>query len=289
MNFDSNKLELYLDADKLDNAIEYFDIYHAYIDGTIYNVEYADESCTRILPLTQKKKKSFYFYYRPDRLDNRKKHFIDLWIKSPNRKCYSEVCMNFNRIGHYDEIFNLFHGFRYSDIQQNADSIDFFTDHLKSILDNKYDFMLKWMAFILKFPDKKLHIAPILLGPYSYWSLDNLNDDREYILRILRLLLHTYYADSEMPKKYLKHKILIGKTDLNRANMRGYYSKINMQNYIFIAKDNLNYMDKTFIPIRCKYIERSEEYYIEFNNKLKDEQILANIYHFLINIDVEDF
>jgi len=96
--------------------------------------------------------------------DEKSIHILKFWINSINRKEYRKIIFE---PGLKDDInLNLFIGFNFDKIPDyvvNKEKIKYILIHIKEVLCNNdgksYDYLVKWLAYILQYPNKKMGVA----------------------------------------------------------------------------------------------------------------------------------
>ncbi len=288
-------------------SFKYFERYHIYLSDQdiIFKITYNGGS------IESKK--------MPDKLyPNMKyedKEFASLWLKSSKRKVYSSIDFDFSREAQHKEVFNLFTGFKYDNIEKNDESIDFFLDHLKYICqtDECYNYLINLFSHMVQKPGIKTMTATVIYGVqgigknsityplekifegYTFQTADIekiTGGFNSFLLGKLLVIGDEIKAKAKNVADELKNSITSRTINITYKG-KDTITSTNYINYIFTTNNELAFKidpeGRRFFMIECPEEKKTKEYFDEYYYKLENEQYLANIYHYLKNIDLSNF
>jgi hypothetical protein len=247
--------------------------------------------------------------------------FIDTW-------CKDELIRKYDRIDFYpnkDECpvnhYNFFKGFKaekYEPINNKElieELIQPIINHLKVVAQNNYEFLIKYFAFILKYPSKKTNVNIVVAGKdgtgksiiFDYFrnmilgdDVSSQTDDTEDIfsrfsniyVNKLFLQIDEICSDDFKKKKAEKLKnIIVSKTV--KYEKKGVDS-ITVNNYINMVMTTNNdftipisQTDRRNVFFKCSdtYLQ-NKDYFNKLSLEFKREEVARAFYEYLINYDI---
>lgn len=296
-----------------ENIFEEFEKTHCkIIDKKIYVKKIYDTENILIQNLILTESELIFQYKHLFFGDVRRKKTIYNWIhNNPTIKSYDTIEIYPNNIELNNKIYNLWVPFRLEQIDNeykyNLDELDFFKNFIKLLCNNdekNYNYILKWLAQMIKSPDDKPKTVPIFY----------LNEDihKENFIILLKLMLgeNKVIKTSDIKDVWKNDKIteaflivfdklneindeiedLINKDtfDINLKNikLKSYHKFIGFlnKNEIYIPKKssiliNINTDDKLI---------NKDEYYKKFTEYINNKNAIQTFYNFLKNIEYEE-
>ena len=247
--------------------------------------------------------------------------FIDTWCKDELIRKYDRIDFYPNRdecpVNHY----NFFKGFKaekyepINDKEKINELIKPIIDHLKVVAQNNYEFLIKYFAFILKYPSKKTNVNIVISGKdgtgksilFDYFrnmilgdAVSSQTDDTEDIfsrfsniyVNKLFLQIDEICSDDFKKKKAEKLKnITVSKTV--KYEKKG-VDPITVNNYINMVMTTNNdftipisQTDRRNVFFKCSdtYLQ-NKEYFSKLSLEFKREDVARAFYEYLINYDI---
>ena len=250
----------------------------------------------------------------------KKKRFIDEWLKDDSIKTYDKMDYFIDTKEHYKNIFNTFTGFQAIHIKEDSKCIDIILNHIKILCNHNseaYEFVIDWFAQILQQPNKLTGICLILNGQHGCGKDMFLS---WFGTKIIGL---SNYFKTARP-----HIDLFGSFNSSRKNIVFYH--IEEGNDMMLNESNIqqfkNYITDSFASIQLKgkdttnliqnynhfaistnsstpfKIEKTErrffgiqassetcansEYFSELEMNMNDQGVIKGFYEFLISRDI---
>jgi hypothetical protein len=133
----------------------------------------------------------------------------ELWLNWPKRRQYRGIIFNPSRAGHYDDLYNLFDGFK---ILAREGDCTIFLDYIKLVIcdnhEDNYKFLIALIAQMFQEPHLKPGIAVVLRGDEGV--------GKSFFIEKLGALMDKYYFKTSNPayifgdhNGQLKNKLLL--------------------------------------------------------------------------------
>lgn len=217
----------------------------------------------------------------------------------------------------YTNNFNYDKNFKY-----DINKIQFILDHLKILCNNNdyhYNYILKWMAHIIKKPNIKTKVCIVMkseqgAGKSSFWNwFGNKIIGKRWFLRIndahhlldnkfnyeLQNKLFTLLDEAQTNGKYItgneRMKTRITE-DYIRIEMKGHeaYTVDDKNNYILLTNNEfpvkVEFSDRRYFCIECSNkLIKNKDYFKKYFEILENEEIANHFYYYLLNIDLKEY
>ena len=247
--------------------------------------------------------------------------FIDTWCRDETIRKYDRIDFYPNKnecpVNHY----NFFKGFKaekYEPINDDKtikELIKPIISHLKVIAQDNYEFLIKYFAFILKYPSKKTNVNIIVAGKdgtgksiiFDYFrnmilgdELSSQTDDTEDIfsrfsniyVNKLFLQIDEICSDDFKKKKAEKLKnITVSKTikyekkGIDSITVNNYVNMVMTTNNDFTIP--ISQTDRRNVFFKCSdtYLQ-NKEYFNKLSLEFKREEVARAFYEYLMNYDI---
>ena len=218
------------------------------------------------------------------------------------------------------QIFSIFRGFPYKHLSKfDFNIIKNFLWHTKFIIcngDNEcYDYVVKWLAFIFRYPGKKTQTAILLtgtqgagktawtnaicnlLGCYAnpnarlsnIFGSFNLGIVNKMLIIINEVGTHTELTNDQNNK--IKTEITEGETDINPKHQNSYSSK-NIANFIFVSNESeplkIEIDDRRFLVLEVNGEKKDNiEYFKALYGSYAAKGFYENLLTFFLQIKVD--
>jgi hypothetical protein len=251
--------------------------------------------------------KPYNFKYEISSGKTRTYDFADAWNEDKKRLAYDNIIFEPHQENN-DNSLNLFTGFELEQFAPTDKSINEILEFFKYVLQDGYDYLLDWFAFIVQ-KKTRTEQCPVL---YS----DEHGIGKSTIINTFELLLGLKYCTSikkieDLSKEFngtLENKFLCYANEINAKKKDIYedlkdtltttYLEVNKKgiemyriahycNYIFSTNTynpvKIEKNDRRMAIVECSEVKQTDEYYININNLLKDKEIQINLFHFFKN------
>ena len=249
--------------------------------------------------------------------------FIDKWMKNNNNiRKYDSMDMYPNNKDCPSNEYNLWRPFNYQlfegDYEYNEEAKEIFFNHIKILCNNDditYNYLLKWIAHMIKFPHKKsttptliskqgsgkgtlLKLLTLILGEKKVletsdpcrdvWGAYNGMMKDYYLINLNELSKKdTMDSDSKIKTLQTDPTITISAKNTNQFTIKSYH-------HFIITSNNDNPIKSTVDDRRNFIIKSSDEkkgnkdYFIKLNNLLDDNNVIRTMVDAFLEIDVPE-
>lgn len=249
--------------------------------------------------------------------------FINHWLEDNDMRTFKFVDFFFSDDDCPDDTFNLFLGFDVDFIEtfepneEQKQDLQFILDHFKYLCNNEddvYDYVMKWYAFMFKYPSKRsnttifmkskqgvgknisIELMFKLIGPKYCFITDNIERDAfgHFNPNMKDKLLIVFDEMDSMGLKYSDKikSVVTGPTIvINEKNKAELVSKNNAR-YIFFSNNDfcvkIEKEDRRYLPIECELKPLDKAYFTKFTKIMNDTNMQRLFYDYLLSVDVDD-
>jgi hypothetical protein len=289
---------------------------------TLYVEEY-------ICPITNEKKvfvhdnirarcESIFYNIRDDEGAIKKKCFIADWLKDPEKRQYQNMdFFPYSKINNtHPSIFNTFTGFN-AEEKESFTKPDWFINHCKHLAggdEKSKDYLINYLAHLVQKPYEKPEVAIILRGEQGAGKdsmIDALSKiiGKKFVHRTSNmqdafgnftssLKDNLIYQFNEVDSKdgfgnnqSIKDIITCEEHQINEKCIRPYPIR-NCSRFFFFSNCltvvDIPPDDRRFVVFKTGE-KLSAKYYCEYFDKVNDEDEIANLYTYLLNVDITKF
>lgn len=256
-------------------------------------------------------------------IGNREEKFIQYWLEDNDMKTYKFVDFFFSNDDCPNDTFNLFLGFDVDFIEtfepneEQKQDLQFILDHFKYLCNNEedvYDYVMKWYAFMFKFPSKRSNttifmkskqgagknnsteLMSKLIGSKYFFITDNIERDAfgHFNPNMKDKLLIVFDEMDNIGIKYSDRikSVVTGPTIVINEKNKGEQVNKNNARYIFFSNNDfcikIEKEDRRYLPIECELKPNNKEYHTKFIKIMNDTKMQRLFYDHLLSIDVDE-